>query len=215
MSNLDVANSYYGSQAYDDYCQKFVEQATYGHSNIYDSAIAAWNAQRQNAVAGSINGAKPGDLVYFSPNEGNKYFGHTGIYMGNNQFISATDNGVQYQDLNKWQKSTGQSLLGYVPAGQNAQSLGANLNNNSQALTAGASPSQADPLASYRQTLADQNSGKTIWDDNARAVANKAIAAAQPQSAQIQAPQYNFGQEMDNFRSVWNSTHSTPLASYM
>lgn len=122
MINLQ---QYLGSQAWDDYCQKFVEQALYGRSGMYASAIAAWNAQAHKAVGG-INGAQPGDQVFFSPNAGNGGYGHTGIYMGNNQFLSATDQGVKQLDLNQWQRGTGQKLLGYVPSGQagNMQQLG-------------------------------------------------------------------------------------------
>ena len=41
-------------------------------------------------------------LVWFVPNAGNKSAGHVGIYIGNGQFISATDNGVQIYDLTYW-----------------------------------------------------------------------------------------------------------------
>lgn len=122
MINL---SQYLGSQAFDDMCEKFVEQAMFGRTGMYPSAIAAWNAQAHKAIAG-INGAQPGDQVFFSPNAGNGYYGHTGIYMGNNQILAATDQGVKQTDLNQWQRYTGQKLLGYVPRGQagNMQQLG-------------------------------------------------------------------------------------------
>lgn len=103
-----------GNQAWDDLCEKFAEQAVYGHANMYPNAITAWTSQSKNGVSG-LNGIQPGDLVYFSPNEGNGYNGHTGIYQGNNQFLSATDNGVQLNDIGKWVQSTGQQVLGYIP----------------------------------------------------------------------------------------------------
>ncbi len=105
-----------GNQAFDDLCEKFAEEAVYGHAGMFPNAITGWTQQAKHGVAGpSLQGIKPGDLVYFSPNEGNGYNGHTGIYQGNNQFLSATDNGVQLNDLGAWTKSTGQQILGYVP----------------------------------------------------------------------------------------------------
>lgn len=115
---LNTAAQYLGTSDYNNFCEAFVEQATQGHTGTYPSAIQAWLAQQKSAVSGTTKGIQPGDTVYFSANEGNGGYGHTGIYVGNNQFISATNNGVQTQDLSQWQSSTGQQLLGYVPSGQ-------------------------------------------------------------------------------------------------
>lgn len=114
---LNTASQYLGTNDYNNYCEAFVEQSVYGKTGMYPSAIDAWVAQQKQAVQGS-QGIQPGDTVYFSANKGNGGYGHTGIYIGNNQFISATYNGVQTNDLSKWQQSTGQQLLGYVPTGQ-------------------------------------------------------------------------------------------------
>ncbi len=103
-----------GSQAYDDLCQKFAEEAVYGKSGLFPNAITAWTNQSKQQVSG-LSGIQPGDLVYFSPNQGNGMNGHVGIYKGNNQFVSATDNGVRVNDLGQWAKSTGQQILGYIP----------------------------------------------------------------------------------------------------
>jgi len=108
-----------GSQAFNEFCQKFVEQATLGHSGVYPSAIAAWNAQQDKARPG-LNGINTGDLVYFAPDQSNGNFGHTGIYTGNGNFVSATDNGVKQLGIGDWMKSTGQRPLGYIPS----QSIG-------------------------------------------------------------------------------------------
>lgn len=116
--DLTKATALIGNQNYDDYCQQFVEQMAYGKSGIYPNAVSAWNDNAQNGNAvGGMDGIKQGDLMYFAPDDSNSYAGHAGIYMGNNQFISATNNGVQTNDLNDWQQSTGQQLLGFVPRG--------------------------------------------------------------------------------------------------
>lgn len=111
---LAAARSQLGKKAYIGFCEAFVEQATRGQRGMFPSAIAAWNGQ-QNVARPGTNGMQPGDIVYFNADPSNQNFGHTGIYAGNNQFISATNNGIQQTDLDAWQKSTGQKLLGYVP----------------------------------------------------------------------------------------------------
>ncbi len=175
MNNISNASQYLGSSAFDDLCQAFVEQATYGHQGVYPSAISAWNSQNTK-VQGS-KGISPGDLVYFGADSSNNGFGHAGIYTGNNQFISATNSGVGYNDLDKWQQNTGQRLLGYIPQNQSAQSLGSNLN---------------------------AQTGQIIG-------ANGAVIKPNPVN---KSSNFDFGTEMENFRNVWNQTHSTPLAAY-
>lgn len=116
QSILNTAAQYLGTKDFNNFCEAFVEQATQGHTGVYPSAIQAWIGQQKSAVQGT-QGIQPGDTVYFSADKSNGGYGHTGIYVGNGQFISATYNGVQTEDLNKWQQSTGQKLLGYVPSG--------------------------------------------------------------------------------------------------
>lgn len=157
MSNISSAQQYLGSQKFDDLCQAFVEQATYGHQGVYPSAIAAWNSQN-NRVRG-MQGIQPGDLVYFDADSSNNGFGHAGIYMGNNQFISATNNGVQQRDLDQWQKATGQQLLGYVPQGQSAQGLGAQLNTNTQKMMG--KPPTPQPTYDFNEEMANF---RNIWN---------------------------------------------------
>jgi hypothetical protein len=106
-----------GDQSYNGWCQAFVEQVTgvkpQGDSS---SAVNAWNSFAKNGQAvPSTQGMKAGDLVYFSPNASNNNDGHVGIYQGNGKFVSATDNGVNVQDMTDWQKKTGQQVLGYIP----------------------------------------------------------------------------------------------------
>ena len=118
QSILQTASQYLGTNDFNNYCEAFVEQVTQGKTGIYPSAIQAWISQQKNAVPGT-NGIQPGDTIYFSPNQSNNGYGHTGIYIGNGQFISATYNGVKTANLSSWQQSTGQQILGYIPTGQN------------------------------------------------------------------------------------------------
>lgn len=113
--DLEIARQYMGSKNFIGYCQRFVRQVT-GGKTTGASAIEAWNKASQK-VQGA-QGLQKGDLVYFSPNASNRGLGHTGIYSGNGQFISATDSGVRQTNLLDWIKSTGQKLLGYVPNSQ-------------------------------------------------------------------------------------------------
>lgn len=113
---LDQARSWLGKNAYVGLCEAFVERMTNGAEGLYRSAQDAWN-QHQNKVQGTT-GMRPGDAVYFGADPSNGMNGHTGVYMGNGEFVSATNNGIRQYNLNDWQKTTGQKLLGYVPEGQ-------------------------------------------------------------------------------------------------
>lgn len=110
--NLAWAKQQLGKQEYINYCEQFVENAS-GANGQYASAINAWNSRPQQQQT-DLSQIRPGDTVYFSANDSNGGDGHAGIYAGNGQFISATDNGVQQYDLGAWQKMTGQQLLGYI-----------------------------------------------------------------------------------------------------
>ena len=120
---LAWAEQHLGDQAYIGLCEQFVEKAG-GTTGQYASAIDAWDGQKNTRVDDpSLKGIQPGDKVYFAPDNSNGGYGHTGLYAGNGQFISATDNGVRQYDLGQWQKMTGQQPLGYVPgSGQQPQS---------------------------------------------------------------------------------------------
>lgn len=98
-------------------CEAWAEQMIYGHHGMYGSATSAEQHYAQNGQLNTnMSQAKPGDLVYFSdPNQPN---GHVGIYNGGNNFRSATYNGIQDNDLMKWQQATGQKLLGFVRPGR-------------------------------------------------------------------------------------------------
>jgi hypothetical protein len=135
MSDITAAQQDIGQQNWDNLCEAFVEQVTGGQTGKYDSAVDAWVAQ-QSKGSTDFQNMKPGDVIYFSPNAGNNYYGHTGIYEGNGMMISATPNGVSETSVMQWLQGTGQQLLGYVPQkGDGAQALagarqiGSELNN--------------------------------------------------------------------------------------
>lgn len=85
------AVSQIGSQAWNEYCERFAENA-FGTQGRYPSALAGGNAlplQRE------LKNAQPGDLIYFSADDTNNGYGHVGIYVGNGEMVSATPNGVK------------------------------------------------------------------------------------------------------------------------
>lgn len=115
-----------GDQSYDDYCQNFVDNVLQTPAqNRAPTAADAWNnyAQSGRATQG-LDGIQPGDILYFAPDSSNGNEGHTGIFTGNNSFVSATYNGVQNNNLDDWGKSTGQQILGYVRNPQNLPAIG-------------------------------------------------------------------------------------------
>lgn len=109
-----------GDQSYNGYCERFVEEKAYGKSGIHGSAADAWNhnVKEGNAFSG-LDGAQPGDLVYFEPDASNGYAGHAAIYSGGNRMISATYSGVQDSNIDDWTKQTKQKVLGYVKVNKN------------------------------------------------------------------------------------------------
>ena len=124
--DVKLASSDLGDQSYDDYCQEFVDNVLGTPAqNRATTAANAWsNYQQSGQATPGTSGIQPGDIVYFAPDQSNGYDGHTGIYTGNNSFISATYNGVQNNNLDKWQKSTGQQILGYVKNPENLPQIG-------------------------------------------------------------------------------------------
>lgn len=71
-------------------------QAAFRHAKIPLPRVAAEQAQVGSVVSKSQ--LKPGDLVFF--NTTGALFSHVGIYVGNNQFVSATtSNGVKIASL--------------------------------------------------------------------------------------------------------------------
>lgn len=117
-SVLNKAKQALGNQDYTGLCEKFVEM-TQGTTGKYASAIDAWNKQGADGKAQSgLQGIQPGDAIYFAPDKTNSGYGHTGVYTGDGNMISATNNGVKETPLSGWIKSTGQQILGYIPKGQ-------------------------------------------------------------------------------------------------
>ncbi len=83
-----------GSQAWNWLCQKFVENM-FGTGGRYASAKAAAGALMTN------RGGTPGrgSLVFFAPDASNANFGHVGIALGGDKFVSATAGGVKVDSL--------------------------------------------------------------------------------------------------------------------
>lgn len=152
QSILNTAAQYLNTQDYNNFCEAFVEQATQGHAGVYPSAIQAWIAQQKSAVQG-LQGIQPGDTVYFGADQSNGGYGHTGIYVGNGQFVSATYNGVKTADLGKWQQSTGQKLLGYVPSGQAGRGTAQFAMSNGKMLNSQMQEANTIPDAQMQQKL--------------------------------------------------------------
>lgn len=105
------------NQSYAGLCESWVEDVT-GSSIQGDTASDSWKSlsSKGKGVLG-LNGAQPGDLVYFASDPNSTYgtAGHVGIYNGNGLFTSATDNGVSTSNINDWTKANKQQVLGYVP----------------------------------------------------------------------------------------------------
>jgi hypothetical protein len=143
QSILNTASQYLGTKDFNNFCEAFVEQA-----------IQAWIAQQKNSVQGT-QGIQPGDTVYFAADKSNGGYGHTGIYIGNNQFISATYNGVKTANLSQWQQSTGQKLLGYVPSGQSGRGVAQFAMSNGKMLNSQMTEASQTPDMQMQQKLQD------------------------------------------------------------
>jgi len=118
---ITLALANLGSQRWHDaqgnsLCEQFVENM-YGTTGEYPSAIAAWQAQAPSdpallASQRDLANAPAAAKVYFS--DPYQPAGHTGIYLGNGQFIAANDVAVQVWNVGRWQAATGQTFLGWV-----------------------------------------------------------------------------------------------------
>jgi cell wall-associated NlpC family hydrolase len=91
---VDWAYRLLGSQAYDNWCGKFVAHA-------FNMPALGYNTAWQAAVAFGLHGGSPppGTLVFFRRDGSNGYFGHVGIALPGNKMISAQSNGVRIADL--------------------------------------------------------------------------------------------------------------------
>jgi hypothetical protein len=111
--DVTQASSQVGSQADNGECQRFVEKVTTGKTGIFPSATDAANYYQQSGKMKSLQDAKPGDLIYFD--DPNQPDGHVGILTDTKgDFVSATYNGVQTNNLTDWINQTGQSIRGVV-----------------------------------------------------------------------------------------------------
>lgn len=111
---LNKAAKYLGSKDFTGLCEKFAETVTQGKTGLYSSAIEAFDRQKDK-VRTDIENMPVGSQIFFSANQGNGDYGHTGVASSPSTFVSATNNGVKNLDIAKWEKATGQTVLGYIP----------------------------------------------------------------------------------------------------
>jgi len=117
---IDVRNAEQvtGQHDLDGWCEKAVEQWS-GLPKMGTTAGNAWNNWVGTGKAyNGLQGAQPGDLLYFQPNGSNQGAGHAALFegydnQGNPLMISATDQGVREDNVSHW-SSTIAPLLGYV-----------------------------------------------------------------------------------------------------
>ena len=88
------------------FCEQFVENA-FGTTGKF---LTAYNAYQSIGISG--NPQVPGQIVFFAPTNDN-LSGHSGIYVGNDQFISVTSSGVQLKSLSQWNENVA-IYLGYA-----------------------------------------------------------------------------------------------------
>lgn len=95
------------------YCQKYVDDQT-GAKQRYPTAYATWQAKVKSGDANQgLDGIKPGDVVEFAPDSGNKGDGHAAVVNSNGELSMATYNGVETIPMDTWIKESGQKPLGY------------------------------------------------------------------------------------------------------
>lgn len=117
---IDVRNAQEvtGQHDLDGLCETAVEQWS-GLPKMGTTAGNAWsNWASQGKAYTGLQGAQPGDLLYFQPNGSNQGAGHAALFegydnQGNPLMISATDQGVREDNVSHW-SSTIAPLLGYV-----------------------------------------------------------------------------------------------------
>lgn len=118
-SELSQVGSSLDGHCWNGLCESYAEEQTLGHTGVYPSAIAAYNANAQsgNINTGSTNIPK-GAQLFFGADSTNGGFGHTTVSLGsdksgNTLMEGATYNGVKVNTLNSWLQSSGQKYLGW------------------------------------------------------------------------------------------------------
>ena len=101
LKSIVWAKQHMNDKEYVGWCQKFVVDASGG--NRAPTAINAWETAPKKVPG--LQGVKPGDKVYFSPN-------HAALYEGDNKIISG---GLGESNIADWLKNNNQHLLGYIP----------------------------------------------------------------------------------------------------
>lgn len=118
----DVKNAeeYLGQGIDQGMCEAFASQMTNGQKWGATSADAFQNQLQQGlAIADPTLSNMPiGSKIYWKPSPANGGNGHTAIYMGNNQMISADYDKVSINNISAWEQNTGMTPSGYVPVSQ-------------------------------------------------------------------------------------------------
>jgi cell wall-associated NlpC family hydrolase len=117
-SDVQTADSQQGNTDLNGFCETAVERWA-KLPKMGATAQDAWgNWAQQGKAKEGLQGAQPGDLLYFSGNNSNSNEGHAALFegydpKGNPVMVSATDNGIARSDVNEWSKNVA-PLLGYV-----------------------------------------------------------------------------------------------------
>lgn len=117
-SDVQTADSQMGQHDLTGLCEQAVEQWS-GLPKMGTTAGNAWDnwVSKGKAYSG-LQGVQPGDLLYFQPNGSNQGSGHAALFagydnQGNPLMVSATDNGVEKDNVTTWSSKIA-PLLGYV-----------------------------------------------------------------------------------------------------
>ncbi len=115
-SDVQTAQKYKNKPVDQGQCETFAEQVTDG-KNWGSTAASAFKNQVQagiGVVDPTLQGAVPGDKIYFAPDASNGYNGHVGILVNTKgEFISADYDKVSMNNLSTW----GQQPIGYTQTG--------------------------------------------------------------------------------------------------
>jgi hypothetical protein len=98
-------------------CQRFVENA-YGtsgrHPTAYDCGTAIGRKIEPSGVPIG-NELLRGHIVFFEKDPSNGLAGHSGLFIGNGEFISVTASGVKIRSVSKWSQNVA-PYLGHAEA---------------------------------------------------------------------------------------------------
>lgn len=139
-----------GADAWNNYCQRFIENA-YGTLGQYRSAAAAIGGLKPRRT---LEGARPGDVVLFAADPSNQFNGHAGIYLGNGRMVSATPTGVRETGVTDGPFGNLFVGIAQAPDEWQGQASTAELEEGAQRILAAAAPKGSTTMADdYRRRL--------------------------------------------------------------